>query len=337
MKKILYTIVITSLIAVLVFISYGNSKLGELPSFSDTVTVFVQKHSSVNSIVERFNQNNLLEPHWLFSTYIKIRMKLGHKSIFAGNYDIMPSNTNEDIIAKLFTGGYAKTISITIPEGLTNEEIADIFANKLHLNPQNFLALTKSDSLLNAWDIKSSSAIGYLLPETYDFYGDETEQMVIDKLLKYETNFWTEDNINKLQKMNLSKNELLTLASIVQAETPLKSELPKVAGLYLNRLKIGMLLQADPTVQFALGMKKRLLKGDLLIDNPYNTYKYVGLPPGPINNPGKDALNACLNPQKHDYLYMVAVGDSTGAHNFAVNIAGHERNVTKYKKARGRR
>lgn len=337
MKKILYTIVITSLIAVLVFISYGNSKLGELPSFSDTVTVFVPKHSSVNSIVERFNQNNLLEPHWLFSTYIKIRMKLGHKSIFAGNYDIMPSNTNEDIIAKLFTGGYAKTISITIPEGLTNEEIADIFANKLHLNPQNFLALTKSDSLLNAWDIKSSSAIGYLLPETYDFYGDETEQMVIDKLLKYETNFWTEDNINKLQKMNLSKNELLTLASIVQAETPLKSELPKVAGLYLNRLKIGMLLQADPTVQFALGMKKRLLKGDLLIDNPYNTYKYVGLPPGPINNPGKDALNACLNPQKHDYLYMVAVGDSTGAHNFAVNIAGHERNVTKYKKARGRR
>lgn len=321
----------------LLFISYGNSKLSEVPSFSDTVTVFVPKHSSVNKIVDRFNQYKLLEPSWLFATYIKIKMKLDGKAIYAGNYDVLPSNTNEDIIGKLFTGGYAKTISVTIPEGLTDEEIASIFAQKLHLNAQKFLELTKSDSLLKAWDINSNSIVGYLLPETYEFYGDETEQMVIDKLLKYQLNYWTEDNLNKLKKLDLTKNEFLTLSSIVQAETPLKSEMPKVAGLYLNRLRIGMLLQADPTVQFALGMKKRLLKKDLLIDNPYNTYKYSGLPPGPINNPGKDAMNACLNPEKHNFLYMVAVGDSSGAHNFAVNIAGHERNVTKYKNARNRR
>lgn len=336
MKKILYSALISLLILVLLFISYGNSKLGEQPAFKDTVTVFIPKNSSVSTIVEHFNKYKLLEPSWLFSNYIKIKMTLDGKSIFAGNYDVLPSNSNEDIIDKLFTGGYAKTISVTIPEGLNNREIAEIFAKKLNLNYKRFLELTKSDSLLKAWGISSNSLIGYLMPDTYEFYGDESEQAVIDKLLKYHFDFWTDEREAQLKKMGLSKNEFLTLASIVQAETPLKSELPIVAGLYLNRLHRGMLLQADPTVQFAIGSKRRLLNKDLEIDSPYNTYKYAGLPPGPINNPGKVAMIACLNPERTNYLYMVAVGDNTGAHNFATNIRDHNRNVVQYKQNRDR-
>ena len=336
MKKILYTIVISILILILLFISYSNSKLSELPSFSDTVTVFVPKNSSVNTIVEQFNKQDMLQPSWLFSNYIKIKMKLGGKSVFAGYYDIAPSTANEDIIEKLFTGGYAKTIKVTIPEGLNNKETAEIIAEKLNLNAEKFLELSNSDSLLKAWNIPAKSSIGYLLPETYEFFGDESEQVVIDKLLRYHFDFWTEDREQDLKATKLTKHQLLSIASIVQAETPLKSELPTVAGLYLNRVKIGMLLQADPTVQFAVGEKKRLLHKDLEIDSPYNTYKYVGIPPGPINNPGKDAIKACLDPEVHDLLYMVAYGDGSGAHYFAKTNLEHSRNVAKYKRARGR-
>jgi peptidoglycan lytic transglycosylase G len=336
LKKILYTIVISALISILLFISYSSSKLGELPSFSDTITVYVPKNSSVNTIVEKFNKYDLLQPSWLFSSYIKIKMKLEGKSVFAGYYDIAPSTANEDIIDKLFTGGYAKTIKVTIPEGLSNKETAIIIAEKLNLDANKFLALANSDSLLKAWKIPAKSSIGYLLPETYEFFGDESEQVVIDKLLKHHFDFWTEDREDDLKSTKLTKHQLISIASIVQAETPLKSELPTVAGLYLNRVKIGMLLQADPTVQFAVGEKKRLLNKDLEIDSPYNTYKYKGIPPGPINNPGKDALKACLDPEVHDLLYMVAYGDGSGAHYFAKTNAEHSRNVAKYKRARGR-
>jgi len=154
--------------------------------------------------------------------------------------------------------------------------------------------------------------------------------------LKHHQDIWTTENEEKLKNSGLSKLELLTIASIVQAETPLESELETVAGLYLNRVKIGMMLQADPTVQFALGDKKRLLYKDLEYDSPYNTYKYAGIPPGPINNPGKAAILATLNPEKHNYLYMVAFGDGSGSHYFAKTVREHNNNVIKYKKARGR-
>jgi UPF0755 protein len=310
--------------------------MSELPSFSDSVTVFVPKNSSVNDIVQKFNEHGMLEPSWLFSNYIKIKMKLGGKSIFAGSYDVAPNTANEDIIDNLFSGGYARTIKVTIPEGLNNRETAELFAEKLHLNADKFVALSNSDSLLKAWHIPAKSSIGYLLPETYEFFGNESEQAVIDKLLKYHFEFWTADREEDLKATKLTKHQLLSIASIVQAETPLKSELPTVAGLYLNRVRIGMLLQADPTVQFAVGEKKRLLTKDLKIDSPYNTYKYAGIPPGPINNPGKDAIKACLDPEVHGFLYMVAHGDGSGAHNFAKTNSEHAQNVAKYRRARGR-
>jgi UPF0755 protein len=236
----------------------------------------------------------------------------------------------------ILTGGYASTTKITIPEGLNNDEIADIFEKELGINKLEFIKLTKSDSLLKEWNIKPDNAIGYLLPETYDFYGDETARQVIDKLLKHHQDVWTAESEEKLKSSGLTKQELLTIASIVQAETPLDSELETVAGLYLNRVEIGMMLQADPTVQFAIGNKKRLLYKDLEYDSPYNTYKYAGIPPGPINNPGKAAILATLSPQSHNYLYMVAYGDGSGAHYFAKTVREHNNNVVKYKKARGR-
>ena len=324
------------LVAALLMISDTNSKLSEYPAFSDTVTVNVAKNSNVDQIVAKFNQYDLLAPDWLFSYYIKFVMKKDSRGVYAGNYDITPTTSNQKIIDMILTGGYASTTKITIPEGLNNDEIAEIFENELGIDKLEFIKLTKSDSLLNEWNIKADNAIGYLLPETYDFYGDETASQVIDKLLKHHQDVWTTESESKLKNSGLTKQELLTIASIVQAETPLDSELETVAGLYLNRVEIGMMLQADPTVQFAIGNKKRLLYKDLEYDSPYNTYKYTGIPPGPINNPGKAAILATLSPENHNYLYMVAYGDGSGAHYFGKTVREHNNNVAKYKKARGR-
>ena len=147
--------------------------------------------------------------------------------------------------------------------------------------------------------------------------------------------FWTEHRKTKAQKLNLSPEEVTTLASIVEKETIKNDEQPKVAGLYLNRLKRGVKLESDPTVIFAIGdfTINRVLNKDLKIDSPYNTYKHKGLPPGPISIPSIQAIDAVLNYEKHDYIFMCAKDDFSGYHNFAKTYAGRLINARKYSKA----
>lgn len=135
----------------------------------------------------------------------------------------------------------------------------------------------------------------------------------------------------------MSRHQVVTLASIVEAETPVLEERPRVAGVYINRLEKGMLLQADPTVQYALNKFSRLTYSDLNYDSPYNTYRYAGLPPSPINSPSKSSIDAVLNYEKHNFIYFVAKGDGSGLHNFARTYEEHLKNVSLYRKNIGRR
>jgi UPF0755 protein len=152
--------------------------------------------------------------------------------------------------------------------------------------------------------------------------------------LEYER-FWNDERKKKAEEINLTPVEITTLASIVQAETAKNEELKTIAGLYINRLNRGMFLQADPTVKFAVGdfALKRILYVHLEIDSPYNTYKYIGLPPGPINFPETSAINAVLNYEKNKYYYMCAKEDFSGYHNFAATLSEHNRNAAKYRAA----
>ena len=147
--------------------------------------------------------------------------------------------------------------------------------------------------------------------------------------------FWNADRLAKAEAIGLSPNEVSTLASIVESETNKMDEAPKVAGMYLNRLKQGMLLQADPTLKFAIGdfTIRRVLNKDKAIESPYNTYKYPGLPPGPISLPSIGGLNAVLNAEKHDYLYLCAKADFSGYHAFATNLADHNKNARELHRA----
>jgi UPF0755 protein len=171
-----------------------------------------------------------------------------------------------------------------------------------------------------------------LFPDTYNFYYNVTAGQVCDKLLKQFDKVWN-DIVSKHKKdLNLNKHQILTLASIIEAETPVAKERPIVAGLYINRLRIGMKLDADPTVRYALkNKKKRLTYRDLKVNSPYNTYVHKGLPPGPICSPGKTAIEAVFNHKKHNYLYFVAKGDGSREHYFTGSYNQHLNNRRRYK------
>jgi UPF0755 protein len=172
---------------------------------------------------------------------------------------------------------------------------------------------------------------GYLLPDTRDFRYDATEAQVLERLVAEMLAVFTPEYRRRLDVINFSLHQLLTMASLVEGETRVAEERARVAGVYYNRLRRGMLLQADPTIQYIIpDAPRRLLYSDLAINSPYNTYMYRGLPPGPVNNPGREAIHAALHPEEHGYYYFVA--DGSGGHRFSRNYDEHLKAVAAYRK-----
>ncbi len=303
--------------------------------FAEELVIEIPHNTSGDKIINMFNEHKLLQPGWFFKYLLRYYMNNENAKLYAGIFRFKGTMTNLEILKSLFNKTKSVGVRITIPEGMTLEEYAEIFEGQLKCDKELFLAATSDTNILNEYGIEASNAMGYLLPNTYDFNVYDSPVKIVRKLLDENKKFWTEKNLKKLEKIGYSKQEVTILASIVEAETPLKKEARIVAGLYINRLKKGMLLQADPTVQFAIGgEKQRVLFKHLKIDNPYNTYVYEGLPPGPINNPGAGALDAVLNYEKHNYLYMVSMGDGSGRHYFAKNHQEHLAFVADYKRTK---
>lgn len=225
---------------------------------------------------------------------------------------------------------------VTIPEGSRLVEIASILKNSLDIDSSAFIERVSDQEILDRYKIPAQSCEGYLYPETYIFNMEENIDLIIDRM--YQTG---RQKIYRLQQKiansQYNEHQILTLASIIQGEVMNYDEISLISAVYHNRLKKGMLLQADPTVQYMFDRPKRLLKVDTSIDNPYNTYKYKGLPPGPINNPSVKAIEAALEPADAPYIYMVAKGD--GTHNFNTELNDHindknrfDRHIRKEKK-----
>ncbi len=300
-----------------------TSSLNKSIRFSSGDITEIKRGSSSESILNIMNSKGALEPSWFYKFYISCIAYFDKKFIKAGFYKFDTLMTNSQIIDALTHGTHQYTIRITIPEGLNYREIADIVSKNTKIDKQKFIKLCESDSLLSVRGIPGKTLEGYLQPNTYDFYPNVDEKTILNRLLNEQDKLFVHNLAEKGNRFNLNRHEILTLASIIEAETPINAEKKKVSGLYHNRLKKNMLLQADPTVQYALGIKRRLLYSDLSYDNKYNTYKYPGLPPGPINNPGKNSIIAAVEPETHNYLYMVAAPDASGWHNFSETYSGH--------------
>ncbi len=251
-----------------------------------------------------------------------------------GIYEIGPNMTNIAAIRHLRSGNQAATF-VTYSYGRTVQDIADPMTKNIAISSKDFLDAVEEYSKSNSDGFTKETIIGMFIPNTYQVYYTITASELVEKLNKEYHVFWNKERLTEAEELGLSPKEVSSLASIVQAESVKGDESPIIAGLYYNRLKRGIPLQADPTLIFASGdfTIKRVLNKHKEIDSPYNTYKYAGLPPGPINMPSIQSIDAVLNYKKHNYIYMCAKEDFSGYHNFTSNLSQHNVNAKKYQRA----
>lgn len=313
MKKLLLLFLLLGSAATVFLYDYVINK----PVFTAENTLFlVKKGDSLPKIAQALQDSGLVENKYLFIVYAKIN-KL-YPRIKAGEYMVENGSSLVNLAEKL-TSGKVYLHKVTFPEGLTSKEAVDI------LQKTEFLASQKIEI----------PPEGSILPETYTFIREDVPQKVISQaqkaLMDILEQAWNERDRDLPLK---NKEEMLILASIVEKETGIATERAQVASVFVNRLRLGMMLQTDPTVIYAITggreeLNRPLTRKDLSIDSLYNTYKYAGLPPSPICNPGKNAIFAVAHPDKTPYLYFVASG--RGGHNFATTLSEHNENVRKWR------
>lgn len=226
-------------------------------------------------------------------------------------------------------------VKLVVPATRTLEQMVGAISRQLMLDSLELIEFIKTPIYYESIGYKSETLPSLFIPNTYEVYWNIKPETLITRLMNERRRFWNEERSNKAKKLNLTPEEVATLASIIDEETNNDEEKPVVAGMYINRLKRGMPLQADPTVKYAIGdpTRQRILKKDLATDSPYNTYRYKGLPPGPIRIPTIQAIESVLNYTKHNYLYMCAKEDFSGKHNFARTLTEHNANARRYQAA----
>lgn len=314
MKKLLLLCAIIGVAAAFLYVTAVN--IVQTPhKVIEPLIVQIKRGDSLNEIAAVLRQNKLTDKDIYFILYSKIN-KI-YPKIKAGEY-LIENDISLQQLAELLSSGKVYLRKITFAEGLTSREIADI--------------LYQNELLNGGFDIPPE---GEFLPETYTFSRGESRQKIIEQgksaMQKTLEQAWNGRDADL--PLN-NKDELLVLASIIEKETGIATERPQVASVFVNRLKKGMLLQTDPTVIYAVtkgqtDLNRPLTYRDLAIDSPYNTYKYAGLPPKPICNPGTASIMAAAHPDKTPYLYFVASGN--GGHNFAKSLAEHNANVRKWR------
>ena len=284
------------------------------------IRVIIPRGSSFAVATDSLKHAGLIASPLFFRLYA--RFKKEDRNIKPGTYLLKRDTPWTDIVNAL-NGGHGLVNTITIPEGFALSQIVPLLAGTLHVPVDSVNAAVRDATMLDRVGAKAGTLEGFVFPDTYAFpVGTTARAAVLEMVKRFEREWKPEWNKN-LDKIGLDRNKAVTLASIVEKEARRPEERPVIAAVYLNRLKTGMLLQADPTVQFALGRHTpRVFFKDLEVDSPYNTYKYPGLPPGPIASPGGPSLAAALNPANVDYLYFVAAAD--GHHEFRKTLSEHE-------------
>jgi UPF0755 protein len=283
------------------------------------VRVLVPRGATLRVAAESLEKAGVVNNATAFRVYGMLRGS--DRSIRAGTYVFKRPVSWGEVLDDL-RGGKSLEHAITIPEGWSLLQIVPQLARVLEVPVDSVQAAVRDTALLRALDVPTPTLEGYLFPDTYVFPDGTTARAAVRVMVDRFQRVWQPEWNQRLQALAMSRHDVMALASIVEKEARLPEERPVIAAVYLNRLKTGMLLQADPTVQYAHGKHvARVLYKDLEIDSPYNTYKYKGLPPGPIASPGRPAILAALNPANVPYTYFVAYPD--GHHEFTTSFAAH--------------
>lgn len=297
--------------------------------------VYVPIGASFTQLMDSLRRHEVLRNETAFA-----RMARRHgldTALKAGRYELKEGMSYVRTI-RMLRLGWQVPVRVTFNNIRTPDRLAGILARKLEPDSAAWLAALTSDSLARVYGLTPQTILTLCIPNTYEFFWNTSPDTFLQRMRQESDKFWTSRDV-KLSRSGLTRPQAYILASIVYEETKRKNEMPRVAGVYVNRLKRGMPLQADPTVKYAVGdfALRRVLNRHLEVDSPYNTYKYPGLPPGPICMPSIDALDGVVDFENHDYLYFCAKDDLSGAHAFARTLAEHNRNAQAYARALNRR
>jgi UPF0755 protein len=294
--------------------------------------LFIRTGAEIPEILDSLEQNGWIRNKRSLQWVMEKKNYASH--IHAGRYLLVDGMSN-NVLVNLLRSGMQTPISLTFNNTRTVEEFAGKIASQIEPDSVTILNYLKDGDYLSQYGFTPASSIGMFIPNTYQVYWNINADGFFRRMYKEYLAFWSVNRLKKAEKVGLSPKEIGVLASIVDEETIMNDEKSKVAGVYVNRLKRKIRLQADPTLKFALGdfTIRRILNQHKKIDSPYNTYKYRGLPPGPIRQPSITGIDAVLNYQKHRYLYFCAKPDFSGYHVFARTLKEHNRNARKYQNA----
>ena len=333
-KKILWAIALIGLViaggfAYYVYVSVFTANTAfnntEAHVYIPTAARFSDVVNELNPLVSNIN------------TFQAVANRKGYSSnVKPGHYVLRRGMNNNDIINTIRSKNTPVFVKFNNQERL--EDLAGHLSNIIEADSISLIKTFKDSSFLRTQKFTKESVFSVFLPNTYEVYWNTSPEVFRDRMLKEYNFFWNAERLKKASDLEMSKEQVVSLAAIVQKETAKVEERPRVAGVYINRLKKGMLLQADPTVIYAKKFAekdfdqkiKRVLYADLELDSPYNTYKQTGVPPGPITMPDISSIDGVLDYEKHDYIFFVADVENFGYHKFAENFAQHRRNKREY-------
>jgi UPF0755 protein len=297
--------------------------------------VYIDRDDSADSVMYKIEQEAVVQD---MQSFRKMAQQSGYaQSVRTGRYLLEDGMSNTRLL-RVLQRGYQTPLRVTFNNIRTSEMLAGRLAKQLMVDSLEILSSLRDDSTMADFGLDAATALSLFLPDTYELYWNIEVNELLQYMSKHHQRFWTEERLEKAKNIGLTPVQVSILASIVEEETNYSPEKATVAGLYINRLHRGMLLQADPTIKFALQdfALRRVLDRHKETDSPYNTYLYTGLPPGVIRMPSAGGIDAVLNYERHNYIYMCAKEDFSGAHNFAVSLSEHNRNAARYQAALNR-
>lgn len=328
-KKFIYIIIAILLLGGVLGYNYYQKIFGK--AITKEAVLYIYSSDSLVDV-----KNKLSEFSKNPNTFLWVAARKKFEKPKSGRYILKEGMSNNDLV-NMIRSGNQTPIKVSFNNQNTIEKFAGRIAEQLEIDSISIINSFLDDNFLSDNKLTKKSVLQICIPNSYQFYWNTSPEKFRNKILNEYNRFWNSSRLSKAKDLKMSKDEVITLASIVQKETAKREERPIVAGLYLNRLKKGWPLQADPTIIYSIRetkgqdyVIKRVLTADLETNSPYNTYKNKGLPPTLIAMPDISSIDAVLNAKKHNYMYMCASVDQIGYHAFAKTLSQHNRNATKY-------
>lgn len=329
-RKNLIWIIPTACAIFSIIISVTYLLSATVDTMEDKAYIYIYPNTEKSKVVKTIESQNIILNSFAFKTF---SMVFGYNKVHSGRYEVTQGMSVGKLVFMLAKGRQTP-LKLVLGKSRTKEDFTEKMSQELAIKKEDLLFAMNDAKFLKSYGVDTNTVISLFIPNTYEIYWDISIKDFFKRMNKEQEKFWKKRE-GKLKAIGYNKLQVLTIASIIEEETTQNIEKPRIAGVYINRLQKGMPLQADPTIKFALNdfTIKRITGNMLGVDSPYNTYRNLGLPPGPICIPSISSIDAVLNYEKHDFIFFCAKEDFSGFHNFTSDIKEHYTNARKYQAA----